>query len=532
MVTENYVTRCWNCRNEFDVVEAVWCSCDPKNPSKVCPFCLQCFCPADDGYKQLFWEQAPDELRDEVSMLQRSRDRLGEILIRTQKLTTPQLLEALVNQKRTGGLLGKMLLEKGWVTQADIDEALEHQGYKPLVVTQGQEVTPTPVAPLTPPQELLNYLMTLGANKGASDIHIEPVQDELSVKFRIDGFFYKIRPLPKTASSPLLERINSLFQLDPTSKGLPQKGHASTKLQERDYDLRVQTLPTQMGTAVTIKLVDRRFFLKNFTALGLTPPDQLFLVRSLDMPSGLILVTSPPYNGAMTTCYSLMDHLAKSERKVVSLEPSIQWEVPYVQQVEVGKEKGLDYPSALRSVANVQPDVIFLLDLTDKESANMACQLSSSLLVIATFPAFSAAESAWRFDELGVPSLLFSRNLSLVLHQRLVRRICTNCREGGKSADQRKLAPYGITEEEAASIKLYRGNGCPACNKIGYRRRKGIFEIMTVDRHIREVLSRKPSLEEIQKAALHSGMETLRDRCLRDVSEGITTIEEFIRWRL
>jgi len=217
---------------------------------------------------------------------------------------------------------------------------------------------------------------------------------------------------------------------------------------------------------------------------------------------------------------------------VVSLEPSIQWEVPYVQQVEVGKEKGLDYPSALRSVANVQPDVIFLLDLTDKESANMACQLSSSLLVIATFPAFSAAESAWRFDELGVPSLLFSRNLSLVLHQRLVRRICTNCREGGKSADPRKLAPYGITEEEAAAIKLYRGSGCPACNKIGYRRRKGIFEIMTVDRHIREVLSRKPSLEEIQKAALHSGMETLRERCLRDVSEGVTTIEEFIRWRL
>lgn len=532
MVTEKYPVRCWNCRNEFDAVEAVWCSCDPKHPSKVCPFCLQCFCPSDDEYKQNFWDSAPRSLQDEVSMLERSRDRLGEILIRNQKLTTPQLLEALVHQKRTGGLLGKILLQKTWVTQGDIDEALRHQGYQPLVVAQDQEVTPTPVAPTTPPQELLNHLLTLGAKKGASDIHVEPVQQELSVKFRIDGFFYKIRPLPSSSLKPLLERIDSLFELDPTQKALPQKGRASMHLLNRDYDLLVQTLPTQMGTAVTIKMVDRRYFLKNFTALGLTPADQLFLVRALDEPSGLILVTSPPYNGAITTCYSLMDHLAKSERKVVSLEPSIQWEVPYVQQIEVNREKGLEYPSMLRSVANVKPDVIFVLDLGDKETANLACQLASSVLIIATLPAFSAAESAWRFHELGVPSLPFSRNLSLVLHQRLVRRICTSCREGANVADPRKLAQYGVNADEARSLKLYRGAGCAACNKIGYRRRKGIFEVMTIDRQLRDVLSRTPPLEEIEKAALHAGMETLRERCLRDINEGVTTIEEFIRWRL
>jgi type II secretory ATPase GspE/PulE/Tfp pilus assembly ATPase PilB-like protein len=287
-----------------------------------------------------------------------------------------------------------------------------------------------------------------------------------------------------------------------------------------------------MGTAITIKLVDRRYFLKNFTALGLTPPDQLFLVRALDEPSGLVLVTSPPYNGAITTCYSLMDHLAKSERRVVSLEPSIQWQVPYVHQIEISKEKGLDYPSALRSVAGVKPDVVFLLDLGDKETANMACQLSSSLLVIATFPAFSAAESVWRFYELGVPLSLFGRNLSLVLNQRLVRRICTLCREGGDPADPQKLAPHGITQEEARALKLYQGAGCSACNKIGYRRRKGVFEVMTVDRELREILSRSSSLEEIEQASVHGGMETLRERCLRDVSEGVTAIEEFIRWRL
>jgi type IV pilus assembly protein PilB len=532
MVTESYIVRCWNCRNEFDAGEAVWCSCDPKHPSKVCPFCLQCFCPADDDYKRAFWEKSPETLKEEVSLLERSRDRLGEILIRNQKLSTPQLLEALVTQKKTGGLLGKILVQKGWVSQADVDEALKHQGYKPLVDTQGQEVTPTPVAPTTPPQEFLNYLLNLAAKKGASDIHIEPLQEELAVKFRIDGFFYKTRPLPRSSLDPMLERIESLFKLEPDQRQRPQKGRASLELLSRDYDLLAQTLPTQMGTAVTIKLVDRRYFLKNFTALGLTPPDQLFLVRALDEPSGLILVTSPPYNGAMTTCYSLMDHLAKSERRVVSLEPSIQWEVPYVQQIEVNKDKGLDYPSALRSVAGIKPDVVFLLDLGDKETASMACQLSSSLLVITTFPAFSAAESVWRFYEYGVPLSLFGRNLSLVLNQRLVRRICTNCREGGTPADPQKLAAHGITEEEARTLKLYRGAGCPACNKIGYRRRKGIFEVMTVDRELRDMLSRSSSLEEIERASIGAGMETLRERCLRDVREGITAIEEFIRWRL
>jgi type IV pilus assembly protein PilB len=465
-------------------------------------------------------------------MLERSRDRLGEILIRNQKLTTPQLLQALVTQKKTGGLLGKILVQRGWVSQSDVDDALKHQGYKPLVDTQDQEVTPTPVAPSTPPQEFLNYLLTLAAKKGASDIHIEPLQEEIAVKFRIDGFFYKIRPLPLKTLKPLLARVASVFKLESGQAEQPQKGRASLELLSRDYDLLVQTLPTQMGTAVTIKLVDRRYFLKNFTALGLTPPDQLFLVRALDEPSGLLLVTSPPYNGAITTCYSLMDHLAKSERRVVSLEPSIQWEVPYVQQIEVNKGKGLDYPSALRSVAGVKPDVVFLLDLADKETASMACQLSSSLLVITTFPAFSAAESVWRFYEYGVPLSLFGRNLSLVLNQRLVRRICTHCREGGLPANHQKLEPHGITVDEAQTLRLYRGAGCTACNKIGYRRRKGVFEVMTIDRELREILSRSSSLEEIEKASIHAGMETLRERCLRDVREGVTSIEEFIRWRL
>lgn len=532
MALPAYRTRCWNCLNDFDAVEAVWCSCDPKHPSKVCPFCLNCFCPAGEDYKEAFWARAPETLREEVAMLERSQDRIGEILIQNQKLTTPQLLEALKAQKKTGGLLGKILIQNGWVTQLDVDAALRHQGYKPLVDSHSVEQTPSPVSSSSPPKEILNYLLVLGAKKGASDIHIEPQQEELAIKMRIDGMFYKAKPFSRSLLQPLTDRINSVFELDPQKIGIPQKGRAAVKLLDRDYDLLVLTLPTRTGTAITIKLIDRRYFLKNFTALGLTPPDQLFLVRALDAPAGLILVTSPPYNGALSTCYSLMDHIAKSERKVVSLERSIQWEFPYVHQVEVNPEAGLDFPSALRSAASIKPDVIFLLELGDKETATMLSQLAMSRLVVTTFPAFSAAESVWRFYELGVPGTLIGRSLSMVLNQRLVRRICPVCRDDGTTVDPRRLSHFGITLEEARALKIYRGKGCAECNRIGFKRRKGVFEIMTVDHRLRNVLSRSPTLAEIESVARESGMETLRERCLRDVSDGTTSIDEFIRWRL
>jgi type IV pilus assembly protein PilB len=471
-------------------------------------------------------------LKDEVSMLERSLDRLGEILIRNQKLKTPQLLTALQEQERTGGLLGKILLEKELVTQKDIDDALRHQGYQPLVDTQGLEVTPEPGSTNANPSEILEHLLGLAARKGASDIHLEPMDTELAIKLRIDGLFYKIKPLRINALVPMLTRIQDLFGLDTARKELPQRGRAHLELEGHDFDLLVHTLPTRLGTSVTIKLVDRRFFLKNFTALGLTPADQLFLVRALDAPSGLVMVTSPPYNGAMTTSYSLMDQMTKSERKVVSIERSIQWEVPYVHQMEVNQDKGLDFASALRSVAAVKPDVVFLLELNDRMTANLACQLSTTLLVVTTFPAFGAAESIYRFLELGAEPALLSRGLSLVMNQRLVRRICPHCRDEGSQADPKKLGNFGISMSEAKTLRLFKGRGCPECNRLGYRRRKGLFELITIDEHFRKKLAEKPTLAEIESSARNAGMETLRERCLKEVTAGVTSLDEFLRWRM
>jgi type IV pilus assembly protein PilB len=531
MVTETYRVRCWNCLNDYEAVEAVWCSCDPKSPSKLCPFCLHCFCAAEDGYKRGFWTDAPSSLKDEVAMLERSLDRLGEILIRNQKLRTPQLLQALQEQERTGELLGKILLQKGLVTEADIDDALRHQGYQPLVDTQGFEVPGTP-SPEGTPKEILEHLLSVASLKGASDVHLEPTEVDLAIKLRIDGLFYTVKPLRKPALVPLLRRIYELFDLDSNREGLPQQGRAHIEMDGHDFDLLVQTLPTRLGTSVTIKLVDRRYFLKNFTALGLTPAEQLTVVKALDKPAGLIMVTSPPANGAMTTSYSLMDYIAKSERTVVSIERSIQWEVPYVHQMEVNQDNGLDFAAALRSVAAVKPDVVFILELNDRATASLACQLATTLVVITTFPAFGAAESVYRFLELGVPPSLLVRGLSLVMNQRLVRRLCARCRDEGSQADPSKLAPFGISPQEARALRLYKSEGCSSCHRLGYRRRKGLFEIIEVDDAFRDRMRYHPALAEIEATARASGMRTLRERCLQEVTAGATSLEEFVRWRL
>jgi len=531
MATEIYTVRCWNCLNDFEAVEAVWCSCDPKHPSKLCPFCLSCFCGADEAYKKAFWDGAPESLKGEVATLEKAVDRLGEILIRNEKLKTPQLLEALQEQERTGGLLGKILIDKGWVTETDIDNALRFQGYQPLVDTQGIEVTPG-TSTTTTASEILEHLLSLAARKGASDIHLEPVDTELTIKLRIDGLFYRIKPLKRSALVPMLSRIVDLFDLDPDHPEAAQRGRAQITLDNHEFDLLVQTLPTRIGTSVTIKLVERRFFLKNFTALGLSPADQMFLVRALDAPSGLIMLTSPPYNGSMTTSYSLMDQVAKSERRVVSIERSIQWDVPYVNQIEVNRDKGVDFAAALRSIATFKPDVVFLLELNDRVTANLAGQLATNLLVVTTFPAFGAAESIFRFIELGVPVPLLQRSLSLVMNQRLVRRICQQCRDDGTQPDPSKLGNYGLSESEVKKLRVFKGKGCSDCNLLGYRRRKGLFELIVIDDAFRERLTEHPTLADIESAARSAGMETLRERCLNDVTTGVTSLDEFLRWRM
>ena len=534
MALETYLVSCWNCLGEFDALAAVWCSDDPKNPTKLCPFCLQCFCDASERYKREFWRAAPNRLQDELQTLNKSKDRLGDILIRMKKLTTPQLLEILVEQKRTGKKLGELLTEKRLVKPEDIAAALKSQGVNPLTDTTGMAYAASPVWDASGPEAIIQYILSLAARKGASDVHIEPTEEAVSVKYRIDGFFFRVDPIPKPFQQALTQKLFDTFRLDTSKQNRPQTSRSVGRLADADFDLVTQTLPTAHGVSATIKLVNRSTFIKDFTTLGIEIEDRVRLIEELRNSFGLVLVSAPVFNGANTTVYSIMNFLVQGQqRDVVSLEAPIYWRMEGVRQVEVDAEgQQLRMEETLRSIMAVRPEALMLSALPDRGTAGLAVQLASSILVIADFPAQSAATAVTGLVAMGVPAQVVAGALSAVTCQRLLRQVCTICRVEVEPPAPQTLALQGVTAEETTGLRFFRGKGCPTCNKVGYRGRRAVFEVITGAPEVRSAIQNGMPPAEVEAIAVGAGMRPLRSRVLDLVREGVTTFDEFVRLRL
>ena len=483
---QNYTISCWNCLGEFDALGAVWCSHEPTNPTKLCPFCLRCFCDASEQYKKAFWRNAPARVLEEIQTLAKSKDRIGDILIRMKKVTIPQLLEALAEQKHSGKKLGEVLVAKGLVQQADLDAALRTQGVQTLADTKGVAYAARPVWEQSNPEAILQYILTLAARRGASDVHIEPKEDAVSIRYRIDGFFFRVDPIPKSAQAAFTDKLFEAFRLDKRREGRPQSARSTTRLADTDFDLIAQTLPTTHGVSATIKLVNRSTFIKDFATLGLEIEDRVHLMEELRSSFGLVLVTSPAFNGSGTTGYSILNYLVHAQRDVVSLEAPIHWRMDGVRQVEVETGmRGLRMEEALRSVIAVRPDVIVVSSIPDRETATLVAQLATSILVVALSPAQTAGQAISAFMALGVAPPMVTSALTTVTCQRLIRRVCVICRQPADAPAAQTLSLHGIAPEEAQSLTFFRGKGCPTCNKVGYRGRQAVFEVMTVTPEVR-----------------------------------------------
>ncbi len=530
---ETYLISCWNCLGEFDALSAVWCSHDPKNPTKLCPFCLHCFCDASEQFKKEFWRQAPQRLLDEIQTLSKSKDRLGDILIRMRHVTIPQLLEALVDQKRTGKKLGEVLVEKRLVQQADIDAALRTQGVQSLSDTRGVAYSASPVWEQSSPEAIIQYILTLAAKRGASDVHIEPKEDSLSVKYRIDGFFFRVDPIPKSFQSAFTQKLFEVFRLDPRKESKPQTTRSSAKLADGEFDLVAQTLPTTHGISATIKLINRATFIKDFATLGLEIEDRVHLMEQLRASFGLILITSPAFNGSGTTAYSIMNFLVHSQRDVVSLESPVYWRMDGVRQVEVESDaRGLRMEDTLRSVIAVRPEVLVLSSIPDRATASIVCQLATSVLVVALLPAQTAGQGITGLLAMNVPPPLAAGGLVTVTCQRLIRKVCAICRQPAEPPAPQTLALHGIGAEEAATLSFFKGKGCPTCNRIGYRGRQAVFEVLAVSPEVRTGIVNGLAAQDLETLAAGAGMRTVRERCLDLVRQGVTTYDEFARLRL
>jgi type II secretory ATPase GspE/PulE/Tfp pilus assembly ATPase PilB-like protein len=533
IAADTYLATCWNCLGEFDAVGATWCSHDPKLPSKLCPSCRRCFCDASEKYKQEFWRRAPSPLLEELEILSRASDRLGDILVRTGKLTTAQLLTALVLESKTeGATLAQILRDQGTVAEEDVEAALKTRGINPLTDTRGAQYSAKLVCDGNDPEAVIQYLLSLAVRRGASEVHVEPKADGIAIRYRIDGVSFRLDPIPQRFESGLSQKLFEMFKLDPRRPARPQRSRTTHKLADGEYDLVAQSLPTPYGTSVSIRFIDRATFIKDFTALGLTLEDRVRLVGQLRQSSGLVLVTAPMYDGGYTTAFSVMDFLARAQREVVSLECPVLWLVDGVRQVEVHDDgSGPRVHEALRSVISVRPDVVVLFAVPDAATALLAAQLASSVLVVALLPAQSAAHGITSLLELGVPRHLLADTLSAVTCQRLVRKVCTICREPARPPSGQTLAHFGIGPEDVGRLAFFRGKGCPSCNRVGYRGRQAIFEILTGTPEVSAGIVNSLPPADVECLARGGGMNTLRERGIELVAQGITSFDEFANLR-
>jgi type IV pilus assembly protein PilB len=603
-LSEEYTIQCWSCLGEFDAVSSVWCSCDPKNPSKLCPYCLQCFCNASEEYLRRFWEYAPAALQQERTSLRKIKDRLGELLVRAQIVTVEDMLFALGQQGETNEKLGQILVNNKLITPEELDLFLQMQAIPvpnefteeyvdlnmlqrlnaefcvqrkilPLQVFQGTnrsflaQAMANPQDTLTvetsgrkaemrivpiyadeiaiieflkkyvPPggmrimeqetmdsQTLIRRLIMDAIRRHASDIHIEPDRNELNVRYRIDGVLYKIKSPGREDHIPLIASLKKLAKMDVQNNRIPQSSKMMLRLGDQKYQLNILSFPNPHGESISIKIVSLSTFLRDLNEIGLTK-EQLAKVQSgLDSRFGLILISGPLMNGVSTTEYSMMRYLASSNRKVMTLESPIFATIRHVHQSEINPSAGFDFITGLNSIIRSSPDVIFISDIPDAEVAATVCKIASRCVVVASLNAISSANTIVLLRELGASASLLSQSLSVVLNQRLIRRICPHC-SSKSPVTEALLMRMGLTQLEAQGLNAYAGTGCKECNFIGFNGRIAIFEVLSNDPPITEIIGRNSSSNEIEKVAVKHGMLTLRSRCLQRINEGITTIEEF-----
>jgi type IV pilus assembly protein PilB len=375
-------------------------------------------------------------------------------------------------------------------------------------------------------QTLIRRLIMDAIRRHASDVHIEPDRNDLNVRYRIDGVLYKIKSPKKEDHVSLIASLKKLAKMDVQNTRIPQTNKIMLRLGEQRYQLNILSFPNPHGESISIKIVSLSTFLRNLDEVGFTD-DQLAKIKvALDARFGLILLSGPLMNGVSTTEYSMMRYLASSQRKIMTLESPIFATIRHVHQSEINPSTGFDFITGLNSIIRSNPDVIFVSDIPNAEVAATICKIAARCIVIAWLNSISAANTIVLLQELGASPSLASQALSLVVNQRLIRKICQHC-SAKSPISEALLTRMGLTSQEAQGLNAYAGIGCKECNFIGFNGRIAIFEVLPISPAIANVIATTPIASEIEKAAIKEGMLSLRSRCLQRINEGITTIEEF-----
>ena len=381
--------------------------------------------------------------------------------------------------------------------------------------------------------KLVNLVLSNSLKRGASDIHIEPYEKEFRVRFRIDGVLYNVMNPPLKLKDAITSRVKIMSKLDISEKRLPQDGRIKVKMKSegriKDLDFRVSVLPTLYGEKVVLRLLDKDNLMLDMTRLGFEPDSLKKFQYAIAKPYGMVLVTGPTGSGKTNTLYSSIAQLNKIDTNILTAEDPVEFNIPGINQVQMKEQIGLNFAAALRSFLRQDPNIILVGEIRDFETAEIAIKAAlTGHLVLSTLHTNDAPSTISRLMNMGIEPFLVATSVHLICAQRLIRRVCKECKEE-VSPPVQALIDAGFSPTEAKKLPTYRGKGCSTCNGTGYKGRVGLYEVMEINDDLRELVLIGASSLELKKKAIENGMITLRGSGLTKLREGVTTLEEVLR---
>ncbi len=382
----------------------------------------------------------------------------------------------------------------------------------------------------SPVIQLVNSLIFEAVKADASDLHIQPYEDRLAVRIRVDGILFDCHELPKRIQDEVVSRIKVQGKMNIAEKRLPQDGRATVRVGDRVIDLRIASLPSNYGERVVVRLLDKSAKIYNLSEIGMNPDTHSVFDDLVHLEHGMILVTGPTGSGKSTTLYAALQAVNRKDRNVLTLEDPIEFEIPGVSQTQINTKKGMTFATGLRNVLRQDPDIIMIGEIRDQETAVMGIQSAlTGHLVFSTLHTNDSASAVTRLLDLGIEPYLASSSLTAVLAQRLVRRVCKHCKHEREITKQ-EIDQLGEQDfAKLASEMVQCGEGCDQCRGTGYRGRLGIFELLTISDQIRSEIQSRSSAAAIRNVAMEAGMRLLRDDGIAKIRSGETTVEEVTR---
>jgi type IV pilus assembly protein PilB len=432
------------------------------------------------------------------------------------------------DDKNNAGLDG-IILDDDVVDVDDFDK-LVHGAVDNVEVVEADQNSDESIDMQGPIIKIVNGILIKAIKLGASDIHFEPYERTFRVRYRIDGVLRRDMALPVQIKNAMTSRLKIMARLDIAEKRLPQDGRIKLRMGKgREMDFRVSSIPVLYGEKVVLRLLDKSALQLDMTKLGFEDSSLADLKAAIHKPVGMILVTGPTGSGKTTTLYSALSELNKESENIITAEDPIEYNFMGINQVQMHEEIGLTFASSLRSFLRQDPDIIMVGEIRDFETAQIAVQAAlTGHLVLSTVHTNDAPGTISRLIDMGIEPFLISSAIILILAQRLIRKVCMECREAVKVHPQ-LLIDVGVPPDEVKSFPVYKGKGCSLCNNTGYKGRVGLYEVMPMKEELKELVLSRASTSEVKKEAIRLGMKTLRQSGIAKIKEGVTTIEEVLR---